>query len=107
LVLDILNAARRIEQYLDGVDFNQFEDRSEKQSAVLHQLMVLGEAAKRLSPEFRAQHARVPWARIAGMRDRLIHAYDEVDLQLVWESVTDALPPIVEYLRGISPPSDS
>jgi uncharacterized protein with HEPN domain len=99
-VLDILLAAELIEQFVRGVEYEQFEANHEKQSAVLHQLMVVGEAAKRLSVEFRDSHPDVPWTRMAGMRDRLIHAYDDVDLKLVWEAVNDVLPPIVQYLRN-------
>jgi uncharacterized protein with HEPN domain len=54
------------------------------QSAIVHQLLVLGEAAKRLSEAFRVQHARVPWRMIAGVRDKLMHEYDDVDLEEVW-----------------------
>lgn len=102
-IIDILIAAERIDEYLQGVDFDRFAANSEKQSAVLHQLMVIGEAAKRLSPDFRRDNPGIPWSGMAGMRDRLIHAYDEVDLKLVWEAVTGVLPSVVEYLRGFSP----
>ena len=57
------------------------------QAAVLHELLVLGEAAKRLSAAFREEHPDVPWKAIAGMRDRLLHGYDDVDLDLVWKTV--------------------
>ena len=105
-IIDILLAAERIEEYLSGVDFDLFAMQSEKQSAVLHQLMVLGEAAKRLSSEFRLAHPGIPWSGMAGMRDRLIHAYDEVDLKLVWEAVTEVLPSVVKYLGELSPEQD-
>ena len=57
------------------------------QSAVLHQLLILGEAAKRLSQLFRDAHAHIPWPLITGMRDKLIHHYDVVDLGVVWETI--------------------
>lgn len=101
-VLDILMAAELIEQFLRGVEYEHFDANHEKQSAVLHQLLVVGEASKRLSIEFRESHPDVPWSRMAGMRDRLIHAYDDVDLLLVWEAVTEVLPPIVQYLREVA-----
>ncbi len=102
-IIDMLVAAERIDEYLRGIDFDLFAANSEKQSAVLHQLMVIGEAAKRLSPDFRRDNPGIPWSGMAGMRDRLIHAYDEIDLKLVWEAVTQVLPSVVECLRGLSP----
>jgi uncharacterized protein with HEPN domain len=56
---------------------------SKTQSAVLHQLLVIGEAVKRLSQDFRRDHPEIPFALIAGMRDKLIHEYDDVDLEEV------------------------
>jgi len=105
-IIDILLAAERIEEYLCGVDFDLFAMQSEKQWAVLHQMMVLGEAAKRLSSEFRLAHPCIPWSGMEGMRNLLIHAYDEVDLKLVWEAVTEVLPSVVEFLRQLSPEQD-
>jgi len=106
-IIDIHFAAERIAEYLRGVDFDLFAANSEKQSAVLHQLMVIGEAAKRVSADFRRANLIVPWIGMAGMRERLIHAYDEVDLKLAWEAVAQVLPSAVECLRGFSPEQDN
>ena len=65
--------------------------------------MILGEAVKRLSPEFRAQHPTVPWQDIAGMRDILIHRYDNVELDEVWEAVTRDVPRLLAYLEPLAP----
>jgi uncharacterized protein with HEPN domain len=54
-------------------------------SAVLYEIVVIGEGVKRLSPDFRALYPAVPWKRIAGTRDRVIHSFDEIDPQLIWE----------------------
>jgi uncharacterized protein with HEPN domain len=60
-------------------------------SAVLHQLLIIGEAVKRISPEFRVAHPEVPWKLIAGTRDKLIHFYEGVDLEEVWEMVASVV----------------
>jgi uncharacterized protein with HEPN domain len=86
--LDILAAARRIRDFADGLTRAQFDADLRTQSAVLHQIIVLGEAVKRLSDAFRQAHASIPWTQIAGMRDRCVHGYDNVDLDLVWEVVS-------------------
>ncbi len=102
-VLDMLLAADSIGEFLKGVSFDEFCSNYEKQSAVVYQIAVLGEAAKRLSNEFRTAHNSIPWSRIAGMRDRLIHAYDKIDLKVVWDAVTFELPPVVNYLKRLAP----
>lgn len=78
-LLDIAQAARLILAFKQGMDKSAFLQDLNTQSAILHQLMVMGEAVKRLSQEFRARHSAIPWTPIAGMRDKRIHAYDIVD----------------------------
>ena len=68
------------------------------QSAILHQLMVMGEAVRLLSPDFRARHPEIPWALVAGMRDKLIHGYDIVDLDEVWKTADADLPDLLSLL---------
>jgi len=85
-LLDIARAARFVLEFKAGMDKAAFFEDFKTQSAVLHQLMVVGEAVKRLSDEFRSRHPQVPWALIAGMRDQLIHGYDIVDLEEVWRT---------------------
>src|SRR3546814_19114476 len=68
------------------------------QDAVVRNLEILGEAAKRLSPEFRAHHPQIEWSQIAGMRDRLIHHYFGVNWEIVWNVVQERLPDLIEHL---------
>ena len=67
-------------------DFDALEQTDYLQDALIRCLEVLGEAVKRLSPELRDQHRDLPWRGMAGMRDLLIHAYDRVDLEEVWQA---------------------
>jgi uncharacterized protein with HEPN domain len=85
-LLDIARAARLVLEFKAGMDKAAFFEDVKTQSAVLHQLMVIGEAVKRLSPEFRSRYPEMPWSLIAGMRDKLIHGYDIVDLEEVWRT---------------------
>jgi uncharacterized protein with HEPN domain len=82
-ILDILKAARLAQRFVAGMDRDSFLADEKTQSAVVHQLLVIGEAAKRVSDAIRTAHPSVPWASMAGMRDKLIHAYDDVDLEEV------------------------
>jgi uncharacterized protein with HEPN domain len=87
-VLDVREAGAAIEAFVRGASRDAFLASDEKQSAVLLKIIVMGEATKRLSREFRTRHAQIPWADIAGMRDRLVHGYDQWDLEEVWKVAT-------------------
>ena len=69
--------------------------------ALVKEIEIIGEAAGRISAEGRARYSQVPWAQIIGMRNRLTHAYFEVDLDIVWEVVTGDLPSLVVELEKI------
>ena len=98
-LLDIERAARLIIEFTRGTDVQDFLDDVKTQSAVLHQLLVLGEAVKRLSPAFRGRYPSIPWALIAGMRDNLIHEYDTVDLDEVWSTAERDVPRLLLSLN--------
>ena len=102
-VLDILKAARLAIEFKGSADKAAFLADAKTQSAVLHQLLVVGEAVKRLSPEFRAAHLEVPWRLIAGTRDKLIHFYEGVDLEEVWKMVTSDLPGLIRLIEPLAP----
>lgn len=83
-VIDMFLAAQQILQYAQGITRERFEQDDEKQAAILYRLAILGEAAKRVSFTFREQHSAIPWRKIAGLRD-IIHDYDEVQLNVIWD----------------------
>lgn len=99
-LLDIAKAARSVQIFIRGLDKESFLTDYKTQSAVLYQIVVTGEAVKRLSHEFRENHPGIPWSLIAGMRDILIHGYDVVDWDEVWKTATSDVP---ELLAKIEP----
>lgn len=103
-LLDILRAARLAIEFKADADFSRFVDDLKTQSAILHQLLVIGEAVKRLSPEFRAAHPEVPWKLIAGMRDKLIPFYEGVELEEIWRTTTTDLPHLIQWIEPLDPP---
>jgi len=102
-LIDVINAGNRILNYVAGLDRDAVEKHSMIRSAVLYEFLVMGEAVKRLSPEFRAGRPDVPWGQVAGMRDVLIHGYDRIDFDRVWSAIERALPDLLAALTPLAP----
>jgi len=102
-ILDVISDAKR---FMEGVTKEEFLENKEKQYAVLRALEIIGEATKNLSKEMKQEYSEIQWRDIAGMRDKLIHEYFGVKLDLVWATVKKNLPElekqIHEILRKIS-----
>ena len=106
-LLDIAEAIRRIQLFKGDMDRQAFLLDLKTQAAILHEITVLGEAVKRLSAAFRQKHPDIPWGRIAGMRDKLIHAYDEVDLERVWEVAEQDISHLKSRIQPLLPKKES
>ena len=96
----ILDAIEKVESYI-SVGAEAFISTSHWQDAVIRQLEVIGEATKRLSRQLCSRHAEVPWRRIAGLRDVLIHDYMGVDIKAVWGITQKDLPVLKGHVRAI------
>jgi len=95
----ILEAIERILVYgRDGEETFRRELRT--QDAIIRNLQVMGEAVKKVSRETRAEHPGIPWKDISGMRDRVVHDYFGVSLDIVWDVVQNHIPPLRDKLRG-------
>ncbi len=98
-LLDIVNAVRRIAEFLTGMDRGAFLSDHRTQDAVVRRLEVIGEAANRLTESCRAAHADVPWSGLIGLRNVLAHQYDRVDYEIVWQVATVQLPLVQSLLE--------
>lgn len=94
-VIDIQEAIRRIMGYTSGMTYETFLADTKTQDAVIRNLEIIGEAAKSLSEELRAEHAVIPWKGMTGIRDKLIHHYFGVNLDIVWQVVSSDLPAVI------------
>ena len=102
-LLDIRYASHLTLDSIKNLSETEFLADLKTQSAVLHQLMVIGEAVKRLSKDFRNKYPEIPWLLIAGMRDKLIHGYDVVDLDSVWKTATEDIPKLYSFVDKLTP----
>jgi uncharacterized protein with HEPN domain len=84
LLDDIRAAIGKIDRYTTGLDKRAFLGDDKTIDAVVRNLEIVGEAAKQLPVEFRRQHSAIPWSKIAGLRNRIVHDYAGIDLELVW-----------------------
>jgi len=98
---DIQEAIRRIAEYTAGMTYQAFVEDTKTQDAVIRNLEIIGEATKNLSKGLRDRYPDVPWKGMAGVRDRLIHHYFGVNLDIVWQIVKDELPKVASHLESI------
>lgn len=98
-MLDMLNAAKMAMEYVKGKSIGQFVSDTQCHDAVIRRLEILGEAANRVSDEFRNSHASIPWRSMVSMRNIVIHEYDGVDLNIIWNTVQHKLPELVAELK--------
>jgi uncharacterized protein with HEPN domain len=97
---DIWDAIDRIERYTASGE-REFLADAKTQDAVIRQMAIIGEAASKLSPGFKAKHPEIPWREAIGMRNILIHDYSETNINRVWQTVAKDLPPLKRVLQAI------
>jgi uncharacterized protein with HEPN domain len=102
LIQDILESINRINTYTENISFQEFSDDYKSQDAVIRNLEILGEAVKLLSTETKEKYAQMPWKDITGTRDRLIHDYFGVNIDIVWDIIKNELPQLIPVLNKIS-----
>ncbi|MBZ0254344.1 MAG: DUF86 domain-containing protein [Candidatus Methylomirabilis sp.] len=105
-LLDILLAARRVLRFCDGVTRAEFLKNEILQNAVMRPIQIVGEAARKISPEFKAAHPEIPWTGMIGLRNKLVHEYFRVDLERVWDVIEADIPPLVPMIEPLVPPPD-
>jgi uncharacterized protein with HEPN domain len=98
---DVLDAIANVAEFVGAMTLDEFKSDKKTLHAVVRNLEVIGEAVKGVPSEVRQRHPRVPWQRIAGLRDILIHHYFEIDVDIVWDIVQTKLPELRQLLQTI------
>lgn len=105
-VLDIDYYGRSVISFVSGMTQAEFAEDQKTIAAVMYAIAVMGEATKRLSNEFREQYSQLPWRELAGLRDRLVHDYKNIDLDILWDVVSVEIPALLVSLEPLLPKQD-
>lgn len=97
----IQDSCRKINEYISGEDYAKFANDEKTVSAVLRELSVIGEAARKTMDDFREKHPRIPWNKIFGMRNKLVHDYAGVQLPIVWQTTQEDIPILLQIVNEI------
>jgi len=100
-LIDIVKAARLALEFTEGMSQQEFELDLKTQSAVIYQIAIIGEAVKRLSPEFQQDQPEIPWSAMAGMRDKLIHDYGGGDGSRIWLALQNSIPQLLVLMEPL------
>jgi uncharacterized protein with HEPN domain len=98
-LIDIRDAINDLEFFIDSKTFDEFKSDHMRRNAVIRSLEIIGEAAKNIPDDLRQKYPEIPWKRMAGMRDKLIHAYFGVDYESIWALVTERISDIKNPLE--------
>jgi uncharacterized protein with HEPN domain len=105
LLVDLARAGGLIVDLLAGYDFDSFTADVRTYWAIVAQLLIVGEAVKGLSVDFCNAHREIRWSEIARMRDKLIHHYNDIDDEELWEAASADIPELLAYVRSLLPKS--
>jgi uncharacterized protein with HEPN domain len=98
----IIYCIKKIRKFVKGIDKKEFAKNELIQDAIIRNFEVIGEASKKISPDFKKVYYDIPWKEISGMRDKLIHDYLGVDIEVIWKTIEQDLPILQKNLKKIN-----
>ena len=90
-IQDILDSIQDIENFIQGMNYKEFRDDRKTINAVIRSIEIIGEASKKIPKSLRDSQPEIPWKKMAGMRDKLTHAYFGIDLEIIWKVVSEEI----------------
>ena len=105
-MLDMLLASRKVQSFTDSVGLETFKADDLLQNAVMHQIQIIGEAARKISRQYKDSHSEIPWQMIIGMRNRLVHEYFDIIPERVWDVVENSIPELIRLIEPLVPPDE-
>lgn len=103
LLEDIIESAEKILQYTKGLSFEEFSKDNKTVDAVIRNFEIIGEASNLLPDEIKDKYSEIDWHRIRGFRNRIVHDYFGVDLQIIWKIIFDQIPGLITEITKIIP----
>jgi len=103
LLEDIIESAEKILQYTKGISFEEFSKDNKTVDAVIRNFEIIGEASNLLPDEIKEKYSEIDWHRIRGFRNRIVHDYFGVDLQIIWKIIFDLIPGLITEISKIIP----
>ena len=100
-ILDIFTSARLVRSYMEGVGLDKFLADIQLQDSVIRRIEVIGEAAGRISPQFQKTRPEIPWQAMIGMRNRMIHGYDDIDFDIIWNTTQESIPLLLRLIEPL------
>jgi uncharacterized protein with HEPN domain len=100
-LMDMLTAADELAEFVSGTDEARFLSSKPEQSFVFHRMVILGEAANAVPAEMRARYPELPWARLVALRNRLVHAYFDLDVPVLWNLASTQVVGLRQMIAGI------
>lgn len=97
----IIECIRKINEFSYGLSLKDFKSNELVQDAIIRNIEIIGEASKKVSKDTKQTYYKVPWKEIAGMRDKLIHDYLGVDVEVVWKTIKEDIPTLEKHMREI------
>jgi uncharacterized protein with HEPN domain len=105
-LLDMLNAAKLAQDFVAGINWEIFQTDLMRQAAVTRQIEIIGEAARRISETTQAELPDIPWRDVIGMRNRIVHEYDRLNLEIIWNATQASIPQLILFIEPLIPPEE-